>query len=262
MNQPKIKNIDRNQIRKESDKFMRIKINLMKADHIPSLLKLSCFLIIFALTSSIVSVWFDHARRDIDVQLINSKNEQKLFRSVYERLWEEYFKLKSSKYSISEYAQSVSAHQSEKDATQLICMFDHLKAFYSEQTIIYTLNKGKQYLTKRQVDDYGINEIEKKTNLRIAEIEDAYDDHCALIVNYEVGQGTAATTSRIELIIQLSRELKAILEKRVLSETALLTQNYKTSNLAIFTAFLLQIFVFSVISVVDIRTASFRRNSQ
>ena len=241
---------------------MNISLRIIKSIRLTFLLKLSIFLIIFALSSSIVSVWFDMSRRDININLTNSQNEQKLFRNVYGRLWDEYFELKSAEYSIFDYAQSIEMQKYYEEADTLICMFDHLKAFHSNQTIIATIQRGRSYLTETQLHEFRISEIEKTANQRTKEIEDAYLKYCSSIDDYNIGEGLQTTLSHVELIIILSRELKTTLEERVMIEKAQLAENYKKSNIAIFVAFLLQLVVFTFISIVDIRTVRLGRSSQ
>ena len=63
-------------------------------------LKLSLFLILFALISSGISVWFDDKRQNISYQLAESRQQQELFREAYERLWDEFFSLQKSKVAL------------------------------------------------------------------------------------------------------------------------------------------------------------------
>ena len=105
-----------------------------------------------------------HEPRDININLTNSQKEQKLFRNVYGRLWDEYFELKSAEYSIFDYAQSIEMQKYYEEADTLICMFDHLKAFHSNQTIIATIQRGRSYLTETQLHEFRISEIEKTAN--------------------------------------------------------------------------------------------------
>ena len=224
------------------------------------MLKISCFLIIFALTSSLISIWFDYQRQEIDAQLTNSKYEQELFRNVYELLWDEYFKQQSSKHFLNEYAHSISETEAVEEPKQLICMLDNEKAYYGDIIIINTLNLGSQYLTKFQKEKYKTSLLEEITKTRISAIRDDLHGFCSSEKYTEIGQASAAVTARIESLLVIARELKQILENRILLETNLLTENYKKSNIAIFTAFLIQFFVFAIVSIVDINTSSFRRS--
>ena len=239
--------------------MLRFKLSQSRLIVLPALLKLSFFLIIFALTSSVISVWYDNHRQIIDERLSVSKKEQELFREVYERLWDEYFKLQAAKRTVNEYALNIQGNKNVQLPKQLICMFDNFQAHHGDKLLINTFDAGRHFLTAEQKAKYKVVEIESRTNKRIKNVADGFYGYCALNKNYKTGQALEIVITRLQAVLVISRELKAILEARILEETHLLTENYKNSNIAIFIAFLLQLFVFSVVSFVDINTSTMRR---
>lgn len=225
----------------------------------PFLLKLSLFLVIFALSSSVISVWYDEKRQNIDLNLYNSKQEQVLFREVYGRLWDEYFKLQSATQSVNLYSLRIMKDETVVSPQQLVCLLDHLQASHGEQILINTFEVGRQFLTTQQKEKYRVDEIEQLTIQRMENLNKGAYEYCASLKDYKTGEALKSVLMRMEVVLIMARELKSILETRILEETRLLNKNYENSNMAIFIAFLFQVFVFSVISIVDINISSLRR---
>lgn len=228
---------------------------------LPYLLKLSCFLVVFALSSSAISVWFDYKRQDIDFKLSKSKHEQELFRDVYGNLWQSYFKLRSFMHDVQDYENSIAGNTAFGQKRQWVCMFENLKASHGDRVILGTLVEHGHFLTAIQKEKYQTEDLKQVTNTRVQNGDDGFYKYCATTTNHEPGHELSSVTARVEKVLKMARELKEILENRILVETKLLEENYKNSNLAIFIAFILQLFVFVVISVVDINTSVFKRKN-
>ena len=79
---------------------MKLRVKQFNIISMHFFLKSSLFLIVFALISSGISVWFDGNRREISSQLAQSRQQQEMFRDAYERLWDEFFSLQKSKSSL------------------------------------------------------------------------------------------------------------------------------------------------------------------
>ena len=222
-------------------------------------LKLSLFLILFALISSGISVWFDDKRQNISYQLAESRQQQELFREAYERLWDEFFSLQKSKVALVQYSNIVEIKNNATNRNNLVCIYDHFKASEGDATFVAVLQSGKQFLTPKQLTESGLLYLEAESKALIQEVKSGFVTYCSELDYLDVGQAVDAATEKIRALIILSRELKVVLEKRISEQSLALTQNYKSSNIAILIGFLLQLFVFCVLSVVDIQTSIFRR---
>ena len=222
-------------------------------------LKLSLFLILFALISSGISVWFDDKRQNISYQLAESRQQQELFREAYERLWDEFFSLQKSKVALVQYSNIVEIKNNATNRNNLVCIYDHFKASEGDATFVSVLESGKQFLTPKQLTESRLLYLEAESKALIQEAKSGFFTYCSELDYLNAGQALDAATEKIRTLIILSRELKVVLEKRISEQSLALTQNYKSSNIAILIGFLLQLFVFCVLSVVDIQTSIFRR---
>ena len=222
-------------------------------------LKLSLFLILFALISSGISVWFDDKRQNISYQLAESRQQQELFREAYERLWDEFFSLQKSKVALVQYSNIVEIKNNATNRNNLVCIYDHFKASEGDATFVSVLESGKQFLTPKQLTESRLLYLEAESKALIQEVKSGFVTYCSELDYLNAGQALDAATEKIRTLIILSRELKVVLEKQISEQSLALTQNYKSSNIAILIGFLLQLFVFCVLSVVDIQTSIFRR---
>lgn len=239
--------------------MIRLRVKQFNIISMHFFLKSSLFLIVFALISSGISVWFDGNRREISSQLAQSRQQQEMFRDAYERLWDEFFSLQKSKSSLFQYADGIPTDGTINDPEMLICTYDHFKAAEGEATFIAVLQTGKRFLTPEQIQNFRLLEMETESKVLVDQIKLGFSDYCSKLDYQKFGQALENATEKVRALIILSRELKLILEKRISNESIALTKNYKTSNVAILIGFFLQLFVFIVLSVVDIKTSVLRR---
>lgn len=236
----------------------------------PALLKLGIFLIVFALTSSIISLFFDrerqHIKNDLELQIQN----QNTFRSAYSQLWDEFFKIQTYKTQVSSYADRLLKTDNIKKPQTLLCMFEQFKVYQVEQTTSRILEIGEKFISKKQYENYEIKDIKKHSISALKRIRQQDDpskpeteqglyEFCNSLDLDRNSIGLKQSAHNIEKLISLSTELKFELENTIEKKTKRLNATFIKSNQTIFFAFILQLIVFLIISFIDINTSGLRR---
>jgi hypothetical protein len=224
----------------------RLPISL--SNKMSKLLNLALFLILFALTSSCVSLWFDVKRQSIHNNLDIIQAQQREFIVVSEALWMEYASLIDTEHKM----RLVNSQKLISSQTET-CKYEILKLSQTVGVILPALAVGEQFITSKHRSDFRIDSIKDRAS-RLSEIRidnSLLQSSCDDIKNYEVGEATKATISDLKLVLKLANFLKFELEETAQKSAASLEENFQRSNIAIFLAFIFQVIVFLILKIAD-----------
>ena len=213
-----------------------------------ALLNIALFLILFALTSSCVSIWFDVKRQNIQSTLTTIQAQQKEFITVSEALWTEYAILLDTKQKLR-----LIDSQNTKTSKTETCKYEVLKLSQTVGVILPALEVGERYFTDKHRSDFPIASIKKRAS-KLSEMRSndvLLQSSCLEIKSYIVGEITKTSISDLSLVLKLANALKFELEEAARESAAALEDNFRRSNLAIFLAFIFQVLVFLILKIAD-----------